>query len=74
MEHNATVELMIGRVNHLFFVCFPKEKKGNTRWGYAVTVDPIWVCGSVRALMNRETCLDVCKFTKCRECVCVNVQ
>lgn len=50
-----------------------KKKKRNNRWGNAVTVDSIWVCGSVRALMNRGTCLDTCNFTKwCeRECVCV---
>lgn len=53
-----------------------KKKKRNNRWGNAVTVDSIWVCGSVRALMNRGTCLDTCNFTKwCeRECVCVCVQ
>lgn len=52
-----------------------KKKKRNNRWGNAVTVDSIWVCGSVRALMNRGTCLDTCNFTKwCeRECVCVCV-
>lgn len=58
---------MIGRVicDFIFFgLVFQKKNKNQQK--YAPTVVSIWICGSVRALMNRGSCLDMYNYTKWR--------
>lgn len=83
VEHDVTVERTIWQSKFVYFLSKrTKKNEKKNRQRHAVTVDSILICGSVRALMNRGTCLDtsqnhvcmnVCTARVCDAYVLVNI-